>query len=176
MIFRPSFDPYPWSTPKYRSDRCSKNSSPKKSGKCRCEYMRLSSMTLMLLKNKHVMYLANRHLNCTGSIPVGESLHPPSVFIAHASLSFASSTIPCGLSSITIVVLSHLVPNVVDSAFSAYERRRLLRSGKIVRENLRILFEFDVTPVIRIVHGHCIGDGLAVKFEFNGAAEYHRLK
>ena len=71
-------------------------------------------MTLMLLKNKHVMYLANRHSNCTGSIPVGESLHAPSVFIAHASLSFAASTIPCGLSSITIVVLSHLVPNFVD--------------------------------------------------------------
>jgi hypothetical protein len=133
-------------------------------------------MTLMLLKYNHVMYLANRHLICTGSIPIGESLHVPSVSIAHASLSFASSTIPCGLSSITIIVLSHLVPNVVDSPFSAYERRRLLCSDKNVTENLRILFEFDVTPVVRIGHGHCIGDGLAVKFEFNWVPKHHRLK
>jgi hypothetical protein len=72
IILRPSFDPYPWSTSKDRSDRCLKNPSFKKSKKCRSEYMRLSLVTLMLLKYNHVMYLANRHLICLGSIPVGE--------------------------------------------------------------------------------------------------------
>lgn len=148
MILRPSFDPYPWSTSKNRSDQCLKNSSPKISRKCRSEHMRLSLMTLMILKKNHVMYLVNRHLIRTGSILVGESLPAPSVFIAHASLSFASSTIPCGLSSIPIVVMSHLVPSVVDLPFSAYERRRLLCSGKNVTESLRILFEFDVIPTV----------------------------
>ena len=93
------------------------------------------------------VFVDHRYPGC-GSIC---SMHAPS-----PSLSFSASTIPCGLSSITIVVLSHLCPpNVVNSPFGACQRRQLLCASKqfhFRRIHSRIVLEFSVTPAVWIEH------------------------
>ena len=149
MILRPSFDPYPWSTSKNRSDQCLKNSSPKISRKCRSEHMRLSLMTLMILKKNHVMYLVNRHLIRTGSILVGESLQACTICLHCSCITFI-----CFLHH---SMWSFLHPHRCSVPSCSECRRFALQClwtpptallNKNVTESLRILFEFDVIPTV----------------------------